>query len=455
LDVLRSRAEPHPGRVAAPALMAGGAAVLLAWPALYNGYPLFPADMAAFPRPEVSLAAAWSRTDFYQQFVDLLGARTTPWGVVLVQSAIAAHLAYLMIRVTCGRVQAGGYLALVAVLAFGSSLPWFTSLIAPDFLLSVIVPGIFLLAFVPARLGGIERIYVFVLTTAAIAAHPSHLAMAAALILVALILMPALGSMRSLALGVVLIVGPVLLAAALHVAASSSARQALVLPTPSPIPLLGRMIEDGTAISYLRQVCPQRRYVLCDYLDELPGTSAAFLWEDGAVFEKAGGSRLNEEAREIVTGALEADPVGQLGRGLAGAARQFVTFDAAAWLDNSGRRPERARNELSGAAEAGSRQAMQILPTSRITLWHTFSALFGMTASVFLFLEYCRRGDREMIALFLLILGALVINAAVTGGLAAVHGRYQSRLAWLAVLYAAMAAHHFYLCNVADARGEA
>jgi hypothetical protein len=278
--------------------------------------------------------------------------------------------------------------------------------------------------------------------------------------IVALVLKAALGPpARSKLVSGALLAGPLVLAIAAQIAASGPVGQSLALPAGPPVTLLGRLIEDGSAISYLRQTCPQRHYALCDYLDELPGTSAALFWENGAAIERAGGARLRDEAREIVAGTLAADPLGQISSGVVSAARQFVTFGADDWLtsDGSRRRTPPPNEALSGAADtySGSRQAMRALPTSTITLWHTFSALFGMTASVFLFVENCRRGDREMIALFLIILAALVVNAAVTGGLSAVHGLNQSRLAWLAVLYAAMAAHHFYLCNVAEDRRSA
>jgi hypothetical protein len=255
----------------------------------------------------------------------------------------------------------------------------------------------------------------------------------------------------------VLVAGPLLLAVAAQVAIGGPQGRGRSMLTLSPATLLGRMIEDGSAVSYLRETCPERRYALCGYLDELPGTSAAHLWEKDAAIQKAGGPRLQDEASEIVAGTLAADPLGQLGSGAMNAARQFVTFGADDWLEanNSGRKARQIGQELSGAADMESRQAMRTLPTATITIWHTFSALFGMTASAFLFLENYRHGDRDMIALFLVILAALVINAVATGGFSIVLGRNQSRLAWLAVLYAAMAAHHFYLCHSADDRREA
>jgi hypothetical protein len=459
--VSQSLAVDFRGRVAPAAIAIGIAALLFTWPAFYNGYPLLPYD-GAHPGMIGTHAVPRAQSGFYEPIAALNRVRMGLWPIVFAQSAIAAHCLYLIARVTCGTVHAGSYLMVMAALAFGSSLPWFASLIAPDFLLSIIVLGMFLLAFAGDRLAWIERLYVFLLTTAATAAHPSHLPVAAGLLLVVLILKFALGpSSRSRILASILIAGPLSLAVAAHLAANHHARHEVASPTLSPIVLLGRMIEDGTAVSYLRDACPQRRYALCDYLEELPQTSAALLWEDGAVIDKAGGNRLHDEASEIVAGTLAAYPLGQLSSGIINAAEQFVTFEADDWLSlGNPRRRAAARpvgQELSGdgSAYSTSRQAKQTLPIATVTIWHTFSALFGMTVSAFLFIEYCRRGDRDMIALFLVILTALVVNAFVIGSLSVVQGRFQSRLAWLAVLYAVMAAHHFYLCHPTETRREA
>jgi hypothetical protein len=52
-----------------------------------------------------------------------------------------------------------------------------------------------------------------------------------------------------------------------------------------------------------------------------------------------------------------------------------------------------------------------------------------------------RRRDQELAALVGAVIAALLVNAALAGALSDVHDRYQSRLAWLAVLVAAIAVY--------------
>jgi hypothetical protein len=348
------------------------------------------------------------------------------------------------------------------VLAFGSSLPWFASFIMPDILTGVVVLGLYLLGFVFDRLGPAERVYIFFLTAGAIACHQSHIALAAGLVMVIVLLRwpqaPSAGTRLRVA---ALVAAPLVLAVAAHLSANAFARQGLTLSPGSSIFLLARLIGDGTAIQYLRETCPLRRFVLCDHLDELPQDADAFLWDRPSVFARAGGPALRSEAREIVLGTLRARPLDEAAKGAVNAARQFFAFEADDWLllDDPIGTPIgqylRLGFPFDYPAYTSSRQVTRTLPLATLTIWHTFSALFGMAVSAFLFIEFWRRGDREMIALFLVILAALVGNAIITGALSAVHGRYQSRIAWLFVFYAALATYNFYLCSAAESRREA
>lgn len=459
--MLDSLSERRAGATLSPALAILAAALLFVWPALYNGYPLVFGDTASYLDTIDPRKAHWARPVFYTLFILPLHGRASLWPVTVAQALIVAHLTYVTMRVVCGSVRIGSYLALAAVLAFGSSLPWFASFIMPDVLTGVVVLGLYLLAFAFDRLAPAERIYIFFLTAGAIACYRSHIALAAGLAAVIFVLRllpaPAAGTRMRVA---ALVVGPLVLAIAAHLSANAFARHGLSLSSGPSIFLLARMIGDGTAVRYLRETCPQRRYVLCNYLDNLPEDGDAFL-QDEPYFARASGAALRSEAREIVLGALQARPLNEAGKGAMNAARQFFAFQADDWLllDDPLGSPIgqylRRGFPFDYGAYTRSRQVTHTLPLATLTVWHTFSALFGMAVSAFLFIDYRRRGDREMVALFVVILAAAVGNALITGALSTVHGRYQSRIAWLFVLYAALATYHFYLCSAADQRREA
>ena len=288
--MLQSLPVPRAGAVVSPALAVAAAALLLAWPALYNGYPLVFGDTASHLDTIDPRKADWGRPVFYALFILPLHGRISLWPVVFVQALIVAHLAYVMLRVVCGAVRPGSYLALAAVLAVGSTLPWFASFIMPDIFTGVVVLGLYLLGFAFNRLGPVERVYFFFLTAGAIACHQSHLALAAGLVVVIVLLrllqMPPIGARtRTIAL----VAGPLVLATAAHLSANTFAGHGMTLSPGTSMVLLARMIGDGTAVRYLRETCPQRHYVLCDYVDDLPEDGDAFLWDKRGIFARAGG----------------------------------------------------------------------------------------------------------------------------------------------------------------------
>ncbi len=441
---------------AMPLAIAAGA-VLLCWPALYNGYPLLYGDSASYLDTLDPRKAHWARPVFYTVFLFPFHWRVWLWPTIFAQALIVAHLVYVVLRAACGAVRPEAYLGTIGVLAGCSSLPWFVSMIMPDVFTGVVVLGLFLLGVLADRLSRLERWYVAALTAGAIACHLSHLALAAGLVLVILALKFSQGDRARLRpADLALVLAPVVLAVGGHLAANGFARQELSLSPVSPIFMLARMIGDGTAQAYLRERCPERGYVLCEHLEELPDDADRFLWDSDSVFQRAGGPALRGEAGEIVAGVLATHPARQLQQVGSNAVRQFFVFQDGDWLgrdDPAGRVLDRYIRHFFPAdypSYIASRQSTDQLPRVVITLWHAFFVVVGLTASAFLFLEFARRGEREMTALFVVMVAALVGNALITGGISGVHGRYQSRIVWLVVFYATLGAHHLYLCGTRE-----
>lgn len=424
------------------------AALLLCWPAFYNGYPLVYGDSASYLDTIDPRKAFWPRPVFYTVFLRPLHWGVWLWPTIFVQSLIVAHLVYLVLRVIHPALRVGEYLFAVAVLAVATSLPWFTSMIMPDVLTPVVVLGMFLLGFGADRVRRLEAWYVGALTTGAIVCHLSHIGLAIGLVVVILLVRAAIGmSARRRAVFVAALAAPTVLATVAHLAVNGIAKGEITLSPASPIWLLARSIGDGPARAYLADACPQRGYILCAYVDELPADSDQFLWGDfttDAVFYRAGGAdALRAEARDIVRETLAAYPLWQFRAFVANATRQFFTFGTGSWLDFGPDKLDQAISRyIKGIFPRGypdyiaSAQINDRIPIEMLNAWHILVVLAGMGVSVFFVAEFAGRADRRPIAFFVVILAALVGNAIIAGGLSAVHDRYQSRLIWLLVFNA-------------------
>lgn len=424
------------------------AALLLCWPAFYNGYPLLYDDSASYLDTIDPRKAIWARPVFYTLFLRPFHLHTWLWPATFVQSLILAHLIYVVARVTLDRLTPEGYLLLMFVPAL-TMLPWLTSMIMPHAFTGVVVLGLFLLGFAADRLGPFEKWYVALLTAGAITTHMSHLGLAVGVLFTILVLRAWLRpDGRPRRASAAILAFPVAAALLAQVAVNSYVRGTFSIAPATPIFLLARFIADGPAVRYLHDACPERKFILCAYLDELPSHADAFLWPRDGVFRRAGGAPvLQDEAREIVIGTLRTYPGWQLARTAGNVMRQLVDLRIDSIMPATN--PERLQHYpirryiqrfFPGAYEdyLASRQSTGRLPTAALNMTHGILTVVSLVTGLFLTIRFMRRGSTMMVALPLVIAAALLINATVTASVSGVFGHYQGRLAWLVTLYAAL-----------------
>jgi hypothetical protein len=431
------------------ALAIAAAALLLCWPAFYNGYPLTYDDSASYLDTIDPRAAIWARPIFYTLFLRPFHLHIWLWPAILAQSLILAHLIHVVARVTCGRLAPQSYLLLMFVLAL-TMLPWLTSMIMPHAFTGVVVLGLFLLGFAQHRLGPIERWYIALLTAGAITTHMSHLGLAIGLLITILALSAVLRRKRQLRPApAVILAFPVAAAVLAQLAVNSYARGSLSLAPSTSIFLLARFVADGSAAAYLRDTCPERKFVLCAYLDQLPSDADEFLWPRDGVFRRAGGApALRDEAREIVVGTLRAYPLRQLSRTADHVIHQLVDLRIDSIMPAADptaipNYPIRLYIQSFFPGAYGdylaSRQSTGRLPMRGLNILHGVVTVGSFVAGLLVMLAFIRRDSAVMIALPLVIVAAWIGNAIITASVSGVFGHYQGRLAWLVTLYAALA----------------
>jgi hypothetical protein len=447
-----------PGEGARTALAIAIATLLLTWPAVYNGYPLLYDDSASYIDTIDPRLAIWARPVFYTLFARPFHMHVTLWPVVIVQALILAHFVHLAARAVLGRIAPRAYLALMAVLSL-TMLPWLTSMIMPHAFTGVVVLGLCLLGLFAERLRWWERWYLTALVAAAITFHMSHLALAACTILaIVAVQLVRLAPRPALARGAVLAI-PLALAIVAETAVNSYAQGRLAFAPATPTFLLGRLVGDGTAVTYLREACPERKFRLCRYLDQFPPTSDEFLWSKTGPFRRLGGPQaLQAESRAIVFGTLHAYPLRQLAITARHVARQL--FD---WrIDSIVPTPdtiERADSPLRAYMEGlfpreypdflASRVGTNSLPLAAIDRLHATLTVVSFAAGLLAVIAFARRRETRMVGLAAVIVAAWIGNAIVTASVSGVFGHYQGRLAWVVTVYAVAAA----LCLARDRVG--
>ncbi|MCX7383582.1 MAG: hypothetical protein NT133_19705 [Alphaproteobacteria bacterium] len=409
-------------------------ALMLAWPALVNVYPIVFSDTYAFIDQASRPLMVWDKPWTYGPFLALHGG-TTLWLPMAGQALILSHLLWLL---PASRAAATPlrHLLLGVLLAAGSAAPWFASLLMPDVFAPVTVIALYLLAF-PGALGAWQRGWLAGLATAAIAFHLSHLIVAAGCLAVILAMQPRAVPRAALPLGLALVI---------LLVTNVIGHSRLTISPYGAVHALARMAADGNVAPVLTRECPARGWYLCAWRDRLPTDSDAFLWApDGPVSSHPGHAigaiGFAAEADVIVGQVLRQEPLGVLRAALANTARQLLLVTVGDtlgpdWLDVTVLKALRAYFPPEEQARfLAARQINGKLPGVAAPFLPLLAALLllGTVASVALILS---RADRRFT---LVVLAGLLANAVATGALSGPHDRYQARIAWLVLLPPALA----------------
>jgi hypothetical protein len=226
----------------------------------------------------------------------------------------------------------------------------------------------------------------------------------------------------------------------------------LALSSNGSVFLLARMLEDGTALSYLEQVCPQQRFAVCTYLDEIKSynslhpnsLSGYFLW--GGILDKLGGHRAEEaEASVIVAGAFSMYPFTQFRAVVDNGWRQLLNFRTGDGLRTY---PETEWCSITILNIFGSTVYDHYLKSKQIgdALFNQLELLNYIHVTVlvvsslvligFFVVEGRQKRPRVFFAcIFVIVL--VVGNAFTLGPFSGPIDRYQSRVSWLVPLFAA------------------
>ena len=406
------------------------------------------------------MATYGTRSPFYSMWLYSVASAFTLWGVLIAQ---AAAVAWIIWRVGIHAARACRFrvgLAITALSTFGASAWFVVGFVMPDIYAAVAVLCVALLFAYADRMSYLELVGLAALLGASAAFHPTHLVVAVALTFAGLGATCFLRSqgrpLRSRAL--ITTTSALGLAIALQFVFDTTARAVLGTSPKRPPLLTARVIADGPGRLYLDSVCPKTdTFLICDYRNRSFETPGEFLWSPGGMFQALPIEqrlRLIEEEPRFVTAVAVHYPLGVLKAAVSNAAEQFVlVWPNEAWGDPGEWFSEPA---WTGAdffevapflhlcvANLGS--CVPALPKALIASSVVITVLlsFGVIVAHFVAARRSTTGTREnhayqrSVVFALLILLGLVANAVICGALSGPYTRYQTRVAWLAVVAAA------------------
>lgn len=419
---------------------------------------------------QIDIAIMGARSPYYGFLLYLTDKIGGAWLLAAVQAAAAAATIYLLWRLAAPQAPSWSYLALIAGLAVGSTLPLFATFIMPDIFAGLSGIGLVALTAYGDRLGRAGQVGLFLLLAASFSFHTSHSLMILAALAPAAALAWALGApRRPLLLGV----GLVLAAAVASVLAGKVYVAAFQMRTGHdlgrPPFLMARLLADGPGRDYLEKVCtgPDTPFILCRFKGAPLSRSDDILWEDkpglGVFNAVKPPEQLIMEQQEgaFVRGVILSDPIGVSLAALRNWGRQMIKIsshdplrDPRAFLANEYWQTTRLVDLIPNPRACkplgpGCRPLLRPTPTK---WWHVAvilaSGLYGLwrmsRADVLAALAardhpWTREAPRVAAACGILLL-VVVINAGVCGVLSGAFSRYQARIVWLIPMAAALIA---------------
>ncbi|HWG21976.1 MAG TPA: hypothetical protein VG225_15705 [Terracidiphilus sp.] len=435
------------GRISAwPTLEVALAAFFLALPALYNGFPiLYPDSMTYLDDGRIVARAVFlhrmsdyygMRSFFYSLVILPFHWNLTAWPIVALQCLLVAYVIRLVVRALAPDSGAWFYLAMVLLLSLFTTAGWFSSLILPDILGSILYLAIFLLAFAAETLSRAERWSLYLIAWWGITSHATHLVLSTAL---CLLLVAIMAMQRRPWLRILKITGEI--AAIIAVAAASQlALHGYLYGHPSlngerPPFLMARVIADGPGRWYLEKHCGELNWAICSYVQHLNVDPDHFLWSPDGIWQTASDDQqeqMSHEEMPLVLATLRAYPGAQFQRSAANFWQQLTTFGfddlgPSSWvLDEFP-----SVMPASRASYLRGKQAQDAIPLDELTefqFWVVIGSVGFMAALAPMMLRFRRARLGSLTAVIAFV---VICNAAVTGVLSMPEDRLEARVIWM------------------------
>ncbi len=426
------------------------AAVVLAWPAFYNRYPLLYPDAISYMGDGSNVARAL----FRQEFTDYYGFRSliyslgilplhwhvTPWPIVAVNALLTSYVLWLLVHSLFSERRLFHFLAIVLVLSLFTGLGWLVGWIMPDIFGPLLYLSVFVLVFATERLSVGERVAMALIAWWGIVSHATHLMLTLGLYPLLIIVLVLQGcSLRQSLRAVRLVAAILLVAVVAQVALNAYLDQGATLNGNRPPYLLARVIADGPGRWYLQKHCGNSPLASCVLLKNASDDAEEFLWgEQGWVNVSPEEQKdLRREELTVVLGTLREYPREELRISAAHFWEQLLSYgvfsyDANAWILESidGSLPGQAGKYLR------SRQAQGKLDEEFFSLVQDCAVIVSLIL-IGLWAIFGRRlRSRRLAGLSVVVTYVVLVNAAVTGNISNVEDRYQARVIWLVPLLA-------------------
>lgn len=381
------------------------------------------------------------------------------WIFVAVQALSVSWTLWTLVRVVGPPSKISAFGLVMAVLAFGTGLPFFSAFVMPDIWGGLLILASGMVIAFPRSLTRSQLLGLLFLILYASVTHTSNLALIILAAITGFLILRLRITRLGAATRVMPLLGVLILTFTLMGSTAWGLRGSFGRTVQNPPFLLGRVIADGPGLEFLRKNCERRDFVACELKDPERFGVEGYSGDDLIFPETHWGpqpfsartdpdrrDRFYAEAGEIILGSLVGNPLDQARSSLRNLKAQLLRFgirdmflplpqmlasDHAVGTLIASITPRadlcrgrgRERCEMRGVWE-------------RIDRWHQGVVGFSFLAlAVFLgplFMARARGKGLDPIQIFAIFVSVMVLgNAFVIGAVSVPIHRLQGRVIWL------------------------
>lgn len=281
--------------------------LLLIWPAWYNRYPLVYFDSGAYMEMAVNMEPSFHRAFGYPLLLKYTGFLISNWPIVILQGLVLTWLLYKLVTRFIGPIRNYPvHFTAIVLLSFFTAMPWYAAQLMPDIWTLIMTLAASLLIFEePAN--KLKLSIYGLLAFAGALTHLSHVPLLF-LILIFLVVLKWMGyykvELRFSRLTLLSIV--VVFSAFTYASFNAFHGLGFRLSLASNVFITANLGEMGILKMYLDEKCPKEGLGLCDLKEDLPKETYGYLWDpNGPVQQHPGGwAGINEEYNVVVNDFL-------------------------------------------------------------------------------------------------------------------------------------------------------
>lgn len=425
---------------------------IIQWPVFYNGYPLFYSDSALYILASNLFGTLQYTEDMpflsgigYSWFIRVVTWRSTLYLVVFAQALVLNILIYMTLKeLLRERKLIVIHLSIITVLSMFSSMGWTASQLMPDIFTSYIILSLFLF-YSETKKHFAVYIFLSIVIITALLSHLSNIGITILLIFsipLALLFIKAYKENLKLVIGksliiLALIVSSMLILVGLNIKYYNYSG---LSPTGN-IFFMARLMDTGFMKEFLEEKCPEKNYVMCRYVNDLPDSYEGFLWDTDKVFYKTGGWNIHahHEYGKIAADILTTPKY--LGKFLLNCIqhsyRQILSFETGEGFNSIYTKEstpyqvvirhfdkkEFSENFLNARQNHGKLKFDFVNKVNYL--------LLGISAFIILLSFVLGRFNDKILLITIITFLGLITNAIATSSLSSVFHRFQSRVIWL------------------------